>query len=230
MAVHSNHPASAPPAPPVREKTGHLMLRGWCIFVMFLALSGTAWVHAFGQLVASSVAIGSGVLTVILWIVVRPPVQWRRLPWYVVSFVAWATLSLLWSAWPQTTALTLLLLWITTIQALFVGSTLTWRELVRAAASHVNNRGTDAIGPHFVLGQAAANDLLGRGEKLGFVFSSAADTDEYLGAGTRERSGGSSPANRPTDRQRPVTVPVSCADGAGLARGVWYGDPELQRL
>jgi exopolysaccharide production protein ExoQ len=135
MAVHSKHPASAPPAPPVREKTGHLMLRGWCIFVMFMALSGTAWVHAFGELTAAVVTIGGGILSVVLWIVIRPPVQWRRLPWFVVAFVALATLSLLWSAWPQTTALTLLLLWITTIQALFIGSALTWRELVRAAAS-----------------------------------------------------------------------------------------------
>lgn len=135
MAVHSKHPASAPPAPPVREKTGHLMLRGWCIFVMFMALSGTAWVHAFGELTAAVVTIGGGILSVILWFAIRPPVQWRRLPWFVVAFVTWATLSLIWSAWPQTTALTLLLLWITTIQALFVGSVLTWRELVRAAAS-----------------------------------------------------------------------------------------------
>ncbi len=135
MAVYSKHPASAPPAPPVREKTGHLMLRGWCIFVMFMALSGTAWVHAFGELSAAVITIGGGIVSVILWFVVRPPVQWRRLPWFVVAFVALATLSLLWSAWPQTTALTLLLLWITTIQALFVGSVLTWRELVRAAAS-----------------------------------------------------------------------------------------------
>lgn len=135
MAAYSKHPASAPPAPPVREKTGHLMLRGWCIFVMFMALSGTAWVHAFGELTAAIVTIAGGILSVVLWIVIRPPVQWRRLPWFVVAFVAWATLSLLWSAWPQTTALTLLLLWITTVQALFVGGVLTWRELVRAAAS-----------------------------------------------------------------------------------------------
>lgn len=135
MAVHSKHPASEPPAPPVREKTGHLMLRGWCIFVMFMALSGTACVHAFGEVPAAVVTIAGGVLSVVLWFVMRPPVQWRRLPWFVVAFVAWATLSLLWSAWPQTTALTLLLLWITTIQALFIGSVLTWRELVRAAAS-----------------------------------------------------------------------------------------------
>ncbi len=111
------------------------MLRGWCIFVMFMALSGTAWVHAFGELPAAVITIGGGVLSVVLWFLIRPPVQWRRLPWFVVAFVAWATLSLLWSAWPQTTALTLLLLWITTIQALFIGSVLTWRELVRAAAS-----------------------------------------------------------------------------------------------
>ena len=48
MAAYSKHPASAPPAAPVRETTGHLMLRGWCIFVLFMALSGTAWLHAFG--------------------------------------------------------------------------------------------------------------------------------------------------------------------------------------
>jgi len=52
-----------------------------------------------------------------------------------------------------------------------------------SGAVHVNNRGTDQIGPHFVLGQVAANDLLGRGEKLGFLFSAAADSGEYLGAG-----------------------------------------------
>lgn len=135
MAVHSKHPASAPPEPPVREKTGHLMLRGWCIFVLFMSLSGTAWVNAFGELTTAVVTIAGGVLTAVLWALLRPPVQWRRLPWFVIAYVAWATLSLTWSAWPQTTAITLLLLWITTLQALFIGSVLTWRELVRAAAS-----------------------------------------------------------------------------------------------
>jgi len=135
MAVHSKHPASAPPGPPVREKTGHLMLRGWCILILFMSLSGTAWVNAFGELTTTVITIAGGVLSAVLWIVLRPPVQWRRLPWFAVAYVAWATLSLTWSAWPATTALTLLLLWITTLQALFIGSVLTWRELVRAAAS-----------------------------------------------------------------------------------------------
>lgn len=135
MAVHTKHPASAPPEAPVREKTGHLMLRAWCIFVLFVALSGTAWVHAFGQLTAAIVAIAGWLVSLLLWFLIRPPVQWRRLPLFSLAYVAWAAASILWSAWPQTTALTLLLLVITTTQALFVGSVLTWRELVRAIAS-----------------------------------------------------------------------------------------------
>ncbi|WP_345801902.1 O-antigen ligase family protein [Microbacterium sp. AZCO] len=135
MAVHSKHPASAPPEAPARETTGHLMMRAWCIFVLFTALAGTALVHAFGQLPAAIIAIASGLLSLGLWFVIRPPVQWRRLPEFALAYVAWATLSIFWSAWPQTTALTLLLLFLTTLQALFVGSVLTWRELVRAIAS-----------------------------------------------------------------------------------------------
>lgn len=135
MAVHTKHPASEPPTAPVREKTGHLMLRGWCIFVLFMALSGTAWIHAFGQTVTAIVSIAGAVLSVGLWFSIRPPVQWRRLPWFATSYIVWATLSLAWSAWPSATALTLLLLFITTIQAAFVGAVLTWRELVRAIAS-----------------------------------------------------------------------------------------------
>lgn len=135
MAVYSKHQASAPPSPPVREKTGHLLLRGWCILLLFLSLSGVAWVHAFGTAIASVIPVAISVVSVVLWLVVKPPVQWRRLPWFVIGYVAWATLSLLWSAWPQVSALTLLLLYLTTLQALFIGSVLTWRELVRAIAS-----------------------------------------------------------------------------------------------
>jgi O-antigen ligase len=75
------------------------------------------------------------VLSIVLWIVMRPHVQWPRLPWFIIAYVVWATASLLWSAWPASTALTLILLWVTTIQALFIGSVLTWREIVRTIAS-----------------------------------------------------------------------------------------------
>jgi hemolysin activation/secretion protein len=47
----------------------------------------------------------------------------------------------------------------------------------------MNNRGTDQVGPAFLLGQVFANGLLGRGEKIGLIFASANDPDEYLGGG-----------------------------------------------
>ncbi|GAA1647726.1 O-antigen ligase family protein [Microbacterium flavum] len=135
MAVHTNHPVAAPPHAPARETTGHLLLRGWCIFVIAAALAGTAWLVAFGTPAAAIVAIASGLVSGILWAVLRPGVQWRRLPWYALLYVVWAVASLIWTAYPEATALTLLLLLTTTVQAMFVGSVLTWRELVRAIAS-----------------------------------------------------------------------------------------------
>jgi hemolysin activation/secretion protein len=47
----------------------------------------------------------------------------------------------------------------------------------------MNNRGTDQVGPAFMLGQVFANGLLGRGEKLGLIVAAATDQDEFLGGG-----------------------------------------------
>jgi len=46
----------------------------------------------------------------------------------------------------------------------------------------MNNRGTDQVGPAFMLGQVFANGLLGQ-EKIGLIFAAATDHDEYLGGG-----------------------------------------------
>lgn len=135
MVVHTKHPVAAPPSAPIRETTGHLLLRGWCIFVIAAAVAGTSWLMAFGTLPSAIVAIATGLVSGVLWVILRPGVQWRRLPWFALLYVAWAVASLLWSAYPSATALTLVLLLSTTVQAMFVGSVLTWRELVRAIAS-----------------------------------------------------------------------------------------------
>jgi hemolysin activation/secretion protein len=47
----------------------------------------------------------------------------------------------------------------------------------------MNNRGTDQVGPAFLLGQLFANGLLGRQDKIGLIFAAASDPEEYLGAG-----------------------------------------------
>ena len=47
----------------------------------------------------------------------------------------------------------------------------------------MNNRGTDQVGPLFLLGQVFANGLFGKEEKIGLIFAAATDHDEYLGGG-----------------------------------------------
>jgi len=47
----------------------------------------------------------------------------------------------------------------------------------------MNNRGTDQVGPAFMLGQVFANGLFGHEEKIGLIFAAATNTDEYLGGG-----------------------------------------------
>ena len=47
----------------------------------------------------------------------------------------------------------------------------------------MNNRGTNQVGPAFMLGQVFANGLLGGQEKIGLIFAAATDHDEYLGGG-----------------------------------------------
>lgn len=135
MTAHTQHPIAAPPAAPIREKTGHLLLRGWCILVLAGALSGTSLLMVFGATVAGVLVYGSAILSLVLWLVVRPSVQWRRLPWFAAGYVGLAVLSLLWTAWSTTSLITLGLLLSTTIHGVFAASVLTWRELVRAIAS-----------------------------------------------------------------------------------------------
>lgn len=135
MAMHTKHPITTPPTAPVREKTGHLLLRGWCIFVLATALAGTGWLMAFGTVGAAVAGVGTGVMSIVLWLLLRPVVQWRRLPWLAAGYVLWAVASLIWTQWPAATEITLVLLLTTTVQAMFVGAVLTWREMIRAIAS-----------------------------------------------------------------------------------------------
>ncbi|MFZ8758017.1 O-antigen ligase family protein [Microbacterium sp. HMH0099] len=135
MAMHTHHPVTGPPAAPVRETTGHLLLRAWCVAVIVLALGGVGLVNAVGPVAAGVVVVGSAVVSAVVWAVVRPPVLVSRLPWLAFGYVGWALLSILWSAWPAASVVTWLMLAVTTFQGLFVGAMLAWRDVVRAVAS-----------------------------------------------------------------------------------------------
>jgi hemolysin activation/secretion protein len=47
----------------------------------------------------------------------------------------------------------------------------------------MNNRGTEEVGPGFMLGQLAVNGLFGGHDKIGLLFAAAAEHEEYLGGG-----------------------------------------------
>lgn len=135
MAMYTTHPVSALPTAPARETTGHLLLRGWCVLLLVLALGGVGIVAAVGPVVTAGVVIVSALVSAVIWAVTRPPLAVRRLPWLAFGYLAWATASIAWSAWPLASVVTWLLLIITTFQGLFVGAVLTWRDVVRAVAS-----------------------------------------------------------------------------------------------
>ncbi|WP_217184494.1 O-antigen ligase [Streptomyces sp. AC495_CC817] len=140
MAQYTKHPVAAPPTPPERESTGHLLLRGYVILVLFATFAHSAVFNLLGEL-GAGIALGVFLLATLgigipLIAQNRPQrFPWRRLPWAALAYTAFALLSVAWSHWRVPTLLTWVLLAGVTVNALFIAHVLTWREIVRALAS-----------------------------------------------------------------------------------------------
>jgi hypothetical protein len=144
MAVHAEHAVRRPPTAPVRETTGHLLLRAYCTFVVFTAFAGSAWNNLLGPAGFCALIALLTVVSVLLWALptrlrradaAARRFEWRRLPWFALLYVGWALASLIWTHWLDATLITWGILAATTLQGLFVASMLTWREVVRSIAS-----------------------------------------------------------------------------------------------
>jgi exopolysaccharide production protein ExoQ len=135
VAVHTQHPAADPPAPPTREKTRHLLLRAWCAFVVFASLLGPGWVAFLGAPGTAVLFGAAGIVSIVTWMALRPRIDAQRLPWIALAFLAWSAIAIVWSADAPDAAWRWGALALTTVQALFVASVLTWSEIVRAFAS-----------------------------------------------------------------------------------------------
>lgn len=167
MAISTKHPVSAPPAAPPRETSAHLLLRGWCTFLVFTALAGTGWLNALGSFGAGVLAAVTTVISAVVWIGVKPALQWRRLPWIAFAFVVWAAVPLLWA--PEGAAAIWAILVVATFQAVFVAVTLTWRDIVRTLSSAL--KWVVAVSLVFELAVAL---FVGEPLRPGFVRASAA--------------------------------------------------------
>ena len=140
MAQHSRLSVAPPPTPPARVSTGQLLLRGQVTLTFFAVLAHTAVFNLLGAPGAAVVlaVLFAGILATAIPAVVRQrPARfpWRRLPWAALAYVAFAFLSVLWSRWPQATALTWALQAAVTAAALFAAFVLSWQQLIRSLSS-----------------------------------------------------------------------------------------------
>ncbi|WP_226532629.1 O-antigen ligase family protein [Microbacterium paraoxydans] len=140
MAQYTKHPVAAPPTPPERESTGHLMLRGYVILVLIATFAHTAVYNLVGMAGAGAVLVVFTLTTLAIGVPMLArnhpqPFRWRRLPWAAIGYTAFALLSVAWSQWRGPTLITWSLLAAVTVNALFIAHVLTWHEIVRALSS-----------------------------------------------------------------------------------------------
>ncbi|HWI30324.1 MAG TPA: O-antigen ligase family protein, partial [Microbacterium sp.] len=96
MAEYTKHPVAAPPTAPARETTGHLLLRGYSILVLICLLAPTAMYNLMGAVGVWIVSLSAAAITIAIWVPrivaqrVSNPFPWRRLPWFLLAYVAWA--------------------------------------------------------------------------------------------------------------------------------------------
>ena len=173
MAVLTKHPVAPPPAAPARERSGHLLLRMWCVIVLVQAFAAVAVMHVFGPVGTGAIAVGSTLLSAVAWVIARPYADPRRLPWFVLAYVVWVAASAFWSASPSEAGLAASTLALTTGQALFIACVLTWKEIVAAIAAALKWMIALALLAEFVFfpGQAFFGDtrLLGAIALFGLV-------------------------------------------------------------
>lgn len=140
MAQYTKHPVAALPTAPERESTGHLLLRGYVIAVLFVGFAHSAVYNLLGEIGAAIVLALFSAATLAIGVPMlarnRPqPFRWRRLPWAAVGYTALALLSVAWSQWRVPTVATGMLLAAVTVNGLFIAHVLTWHEIVRALSS-----------------------------------------------------------------------------------------------
>lgn len=105
-------------------------LTGFATLVLFSGLAADAWRNSiswygYGAVVALITALSVAIL-------VRRRMRWRELPWPLAAFLALATVSIAWSAYPLESVIGVVAQFVTTIAALAIALVVTGAELLRA--------------------------------------------------------------------------------------------------
>lgn len=104
----------------------------WLIVTLGVLLAGDAIRFTIGWTAFGVIAVSSGLIAVLLLAVDRRRWQLGALPYPLLVFLALATVSLAWSAYPAATALGLFTTWLITLAAVAMAVTVTLPQLLRA--------------------------------------------------------------------------------------------------
>ena len=74
MAALSSHPVAPAPTAPARASTRHLLLRAYCILLLFIALATTFWFNLLGAVGLAILLAATAVAILVIWIAGRIPV------------------------------------------------------------------------------------------------------------------------------------------------------------
>ncbi len=107
-------------------------VRAFAVFLLFTLLAGDFWRNTISWGGWIALALALAVVSGILLVRLRPSIPWSRLPWTLGLFLAWATVSLIWSDYRGASVLGILGQYATTLAALFLALCLSWEELLRA--------------------------------------------------------------------------------------------------
>ena len=103
-------------------------------FVFFTLWAGDAWRYTISWWGFGVLAIGMTIIAVLM--IVRAKKRgawaWNMLPFFLVLFLALATISIAWSYYRGATALGLLITWMATIIGFSVAVSFSWPQILRA--------------------------------------------------------------------------------------------------
>ena len=107
---------------------------GYLPFVFFSLWAGDAWRYSISWWGFGAIAIAMTVIAVLM--IVRAKKRgawaWNMLPFFLVLFLALATISIAWSHYRGATALGLLITWMATIIGFSVAVSFSWPQILRA--------------------------------------------------------------------------------------------------
>lgn len=121
----------------MRILTGRRARFGFLILVLALALAPDAWRYSVGWWVFGVVVVLTFLVAVAVLIAQRRSWRIGQLPYPLLVFMAFATASLAWSAYPAASALGLFTTWMLVISGVALAVTFSWRELLRGISAVV---------------------------------------------------------------------------------------------